>query len=83
MRKNLLIVISAVLCGVLAMLIPLYVFLQLNYPEGALTISSLRRKTLEFTKTQHFEHVTFFYSFLLTLSFTVALIFYVISRKNM
>lgn len=47
MRKNLIAVISAVFCGILAMLIPLCVWHQVNFPDMPSTFLSLREQTME------------------------------------
>lgn len=47
LRKNLIAVISAVFCGILAMLIPLCVWHQVNFPDSAFTPSNVRKEVME------------------------------------
>jgi hypothetical protein len=47
LRKNLIAVISAVFCGILAMLIPLCVWHQVNFPDTPLTLSNVRKEAIE------------------------------------
>jgi hypothetical protein len=47
LRKNLIAVISAVFCGILAMLIPLCVWHQVNFPDTPFTPSNVRKEAIE------------------------------------
>jgi len=47
LKKNLIAVVSAVFCGILAMLIPLCVWHQVNFPDIPCTVLSLREEARE------------------------------------
>jgi len=47
LKKNLIAVVSAVFCGILAMLIPLCVWHQANFPDIPCTVLSLREEAME------------------------------------
>lgn len=47
LRKNLLAVISAVFCGILAMLIPLCVWHQVNFSDTPFTLFNIRKEAIE------------------------------------
>ena len=47
LRKNLFAVISAVFCGILAMLIPLYVWHQVNFSYTPFTLFNIRKEAIE------------------------------------
>jgi len=47
LRKNLFAVISAVFCGVLAMLIPLCVWHQVNFSYTPFTLFNIRKEAIE------------------------------------
>jgi len=47
LRKNLIVVISAVFCGILAMLIPLCVWHQVNFSDTPFTLFNIRKEAIE------------------------------------
>jgi hypothetical protein len=50
MKRILLLTASAVLCGILVMFLPLYVWHQANFPDKPATFLSLREETMESLK---------------------------------
>ncbi|MGQ9726290.1 MAG: hypothetical protein ACUVQW_00610 [Candidatus Bathycorpusculaceae bacterium] len=86
MKKTLIMVASAVFCGILAMLLPLYVWHQANFPDKPATLGDLKQESLQKLKNawglQEPSFITPFYM-ALTLSFTVAAIAYVFLKKRL
>lgn len=84
MRKNLLAVISAVVCGILAIFIPLCVWHQVNFPGKFLTLDSLQeamRSSESYAISMEDLSMTPFYSAFI-LSFAVSIVAYVFSKKR-
>ncbi|MDH5483576.1 MAG: hypothetical protein OEY22_11980 [Candidatus Bathyarchaeota archaeon] len=84
MRKNLLAVVSAVLCGILAMFIPLCVWHQVNFPGKPLTFGSLgeamRSLDSYTTSLEDLSMTPFYLAFIL--SFAVSTVAYVFSKRR-
>ncbi len=84
MRKNLLVIISAIFCGILAMLIPLCVWYQVNFPGGALTLGGFQEamRSLDSYRMslENFSMIPFYVAFLL--SFAVSMVAYVFSKRR-
>jgi len=84
MRKNLLVAISAVFCGILAMLIPLCVWHQVNFPGQLLTFGSLEEamRSLDGYRMslEDFSMIPFYVAFVL--SFAVSMVAYVFSKRR-
>jgi hypothetical protein len=84
LRKNLLAVISAVFCGILAIVIPLCVWHQVSFPGKLLTLDSLREamRSLESyaTSVEDLSMTPFYLAFVL--SFAVSIVAYVFSKRR-
>lgn len=83
MRKTLLATISAVVLGVSVMVLPLYMWHQINYPEKVFTPLNIRQEALELeTYDAHLEKpvATPLY-FTLALSFIASAIAYALSKR--
>lgn len=85
LRKNLIAVISAVFCGILVMLIPLFVWYQINFPNKAVTFLSLREeasKSVEAYRAPlaNISLTPFYVAFIVSLA--VSLVVYVFSKRR-
>jgi uncharacterized membrane protein YvlD (DUF360 family) len=86
LRKNMLAIISAVFCGILAMLIPLCVWHQVNFPGEPLTLgffcSGGAMRSLESYEMslEDLSMTPFYLAFLL--SFAVSMVAYVFSKRH-
>ena len=83
MRKALLTITLAAVLGVSVMILPLYMWHQINYPEKVFTPLNIRQEALELeTYDVHFERpaATPFY-FIMALSFIASAIAYALSKR--
>lgn len=84
MKRTLFVTVSAGLCGILVMLMPLYIWHQANFPNEPATVLSFREKSLEYYKAQWAllepTPITPFYIFL-AISFTISIIAYVFLKR--
>lgn len=83
MRKALLTITLAAVLGVSVMILPLYMWHQINYPEKVFTPLNIRQEALELeTYDAHLERpaTTPFY-FILALSFIASAIAYALSKR--
>ena len=83
MRKTLLTTISAVVLGISAMILPLYILHQINYPESEFNLASVREEGLEprsYDARLERPAVTPLW-FILALSFIASAIAYALSKR--
>jgi len=85
LRNNLIAVISAVFCGILAMLIPLYVWYQVNFPDIPSTFLSLREQAMKgrecyWATVKNLSIAPFYIT--LILSFTASIFAYVYFKRR-
>jgi hypothetical protein len=84
MRKSLLAVISAVICGILIMLIPLCVWYQVNFPGRPLSFSGLKeggRSLDNYAISLEDLSITSFYM-AFVISFAVSMVVYIFSKRH-
>jgi hypothetical protein len=85
MRKSLLVVISAVICGILAMLIPLCAWYQVNFPGRPFTFSGLKEGASGSLDSyeislKDLSMTPFYVAFVL--SFAVSMVVYIFSKRR-
>lgn len=86
MKRTLLITVSAVICGILAMFVPLYLWHLANFPEEPATFPNLREESLEYYKA-HWGlqeptpitplHIT------LAISFAISIAAYILLKRRL
>jgi uncharacterized membrane protein len=83
MRTAMIRLMLAVVLGVSTMILPLYVWHQINYPERTFTLLNIRQEALELeTYDVRLESpATTPFCFILALSFIVSAIAYAVSRR--
>jgi hypothetical protein len=85
MKKTLLLMVSAVLCGILVMFLPLYIWHQENFPDKPTTLLNLREEAMESLKaTWGLEPapITPLYT-ALAISFAISLIAYAFLKRHL
>ena len=84
LRKNLLAIMSAIFCGISAMLIPLCVWHQVNFPGEALTLGGFQEAMRGLDgygmSLEDFSMIPFYVAFVL--SFAVSMVAYAFSKRR-
>ncbi|MDI6848153.1 MAG: hypothetical protein QMD23_08575 [Candidatus Bathyarchaeia archaeon] len=86
MRRIMPLIVSAVLCGILIMFLPLYFWHQANFPNEPATLLNFRKESLEYYKAQWaLPEPTPIMSFYTTLaiSFAISLIAYAFLKRRL
>jgi hypothetical protein len=86
MKRILLLMALAVLCGILVMFLPLYIWHQANFPDKPVTFLSLREETMESLKDAWglLEPAPFMpFGAALTISFVISLVAYVFLKRRL
>ncbi|MDH7477658.1 MAG: hypothetical protein QHH17_04670 [Candidatus Bathyarchaeota archaeon] len=86
MKRTLLLTVSAVLCGILVMFVPWYLWYQANFPYEPLALLNFREKSLEYYKAQwallERTPITPFY-ITLAISFAISIIAYTFLKRRL
>jgi hypothetical protein len=79
MKRTLLLITSAVLCGILVTFLPLYIWHKVNFPDNPETFYGLRDEVLEYNRTystlREPTQVTPLYA-ILAISFAISVLAY-------
>ncbi|MGC8895735.1 MAG: hypothetical protein ACP5LB_03060 [Candidatus Bathyarchaeia archaeon] len=86
MKRTLFLMASAVLCGILAMFLPLYIWHQANFPDKPATLSNLREEVPEYYKANwgllEPAPITPLYA-ALAISFAISLVAYAFFKRRL
>jgi hypothetical protein len=86
MKRILLLMASAVLCGILVMFLPLYIWHQANFPDNPVTFLSLREEVMESLKAAwgiREPALIMPFGAALTISFVISLFAYVLLKRRL